>query len=421
MGDLMERNENVLSLQNLLISDTLSSDAVNGITEMIRREKDKERLVFLYHNYTIGGPFKSKGRTVYRTRAPWMPSKSIQRNSYAALMSALYEHYFEEPQKPQKTKPVDTVKEMFERMLAEYEEQELVSHLTLVHYRSDWKKHIVDTGCEWLNSPIREVKAEQIYAHYRKITAGARLPRATFKNAKTVVNAVFDYAIIHDIPCVRARDIDTRRLKFAPKKDKWEGVYTVSDRKKILDACEQASPTVYTKAIELMFCLDIRIGELRALYKEDVDLERRTIFVGHQMVDVKTDKVNRHSERVDIMKGGQEAGKRTEPLSERAISVIQWLFDAYPDTEWLLPSSGDNTPIRLHRFNDNLKRICKKAGVKYFSSHGIRFHVISSMYDAGISEKEIQRLSGHTTSNMTRYYNRSLGSFEDDKIRKVLG
>ncbi len=88
---------------------------------------------------------------------------------------------------------------------------------------------------------------------------------------------------------------------------------------------------------------------------------------------------------------------------------------------YIIPSKGDNTPIYLHRFNDNLKRVCDLAEVKYYSSHGIRFHIISAMYDAGVDEKEIQRLSGHTTANMTRHYNKSIKeATEDEKIRRIL-
>ena len=118
----------------------------------------------------------------------------------------------------------------------------------------------------------------------------------------------------------------------------------------------------------------------------------------------------------------KDAGKRVHPLSEGAVKVIKELFDMYPDSDWLLPSKGNNTPIRLHRFNDTLKRVCEKAGVKYFSSHGIRFHNISALYDAGIEEKEIQRLSRHKTATMTRHYNKSISTTcKDDRIRQVLG
>lgn len=407
----MENGLDIATLQSILSCGNLTSDTTGELSSMLRKEK--ERKVLERHNFKISGPFHMSGnRIYYTTRALWLPSKKITRYTYAELIDALYDHYFSE----------HTVNDVYKQMLEEYENNNVVAHLTLIHYRSDWKKYIVDKDCAWLNIPINNVLPEQIYEHYRLLTADGTMKRSTFNNVKSIVNAVFNYAIIHNIPCIKASDVDTRRLNFAPAEDKWEGVYTLADRKKILDVCENEKPTVYIKAIELMFCLDIRIGELRALYKEDVDLERKTVFIGHQMVDVQTSKANRHSVRTDIMKGKKDAGKRMQPLSKRAVSVIEELFELNPNSDWLLPSKGENSPIRLHRFNDNLKRVCEKAGVKYFSSHGIRFHNISAMYDAGISEKEIQRMSGHTTAQMTRHYNRSIASgCEDAKIREVLG
>lgn len=409
-----DMDEKILALQSLLSCDTVGSEVTNAVLDVIRREKENK--VLKVHKYKISGPIVTKKQVIWSTRCPWLSYPKINRSSYEDVIDFLYEHYFGDDNDN------ITVQEVFEKMMAEYEQNNVLAYLSIVHYKADWKKHIVEKGCEWLDKPIKNVKPSQVFDHYRKITANCVMKRSTFNNVKTVVNAVFDYAIIHDIPCIKARSVDTKRLRFAPEKDKWEGVYSLVDRQKILNTCEKEKPTVYTKAIELMFCLDIRIGELRALYKEDVDLDKKTIYIGHQMVDVKTDKVNRYSERTDIMKGKTEAGKRTQPLSKRAVSVIEWLFEHYPNSDWLLPSNTLKTPIRTHRFNDNLKRICEKAGVKYFSSHGIRFHNISAMYDAGISEKEIQRMSGHTTSAMTRHYNKRLsGACEDEKIRAVLG
>jgi hypothetical protein len=43
------------------------------------------------------------------------------------------------------------------------------------------------------------------------------------------------------------------------------------------------------------------------------------------------------------------------------------------------------------------------------------------MYDAGINEKDIQRMSGHNTADMTRHYNKSIKeATEDEKIRRIL-
>lgn len=165
--------------------------------------------------------------------------------------------------------------------------------------------------------------------------------------------------------------VSTRTLTFAAKNDKWDGVYSDIERRKILDYCSALEkPTVYTKAIELIFCLDIRVGELRALQWDDIDLENKKVKIAHQMVDRPSETANRHAVRSDIMKGAKEAGKRVQPLSKHALGVINWLLENNGGNEWVLPNKGGKEPITTNRINENLKRICNKLGIKYYSSHG---------------------------------------------------
>ncbi len=408
----MDERDQITALQSLLSCDTLNSDVTGAISQMVRKEKIKQ--VLQVHKYKISGPFGKK-QVYYTTRCPWVESQKVNRSSYDDLIDYLYEHYFDSIDKI-------TVREVYAQMIQEYEKTHVLSNLTLAHYKADWNKYVVGKEAKWLDKPIAKVLTGQVYEFYRILTAGGEMKHSTFCNVKTVINAVFDYAINNDIPCIKTSLISTNKLPFAPVSDKWDGVYSTEDKQKILAACEKSKPTVYTKAIELMFCLDIRIGELRALQKGDVDLENRTVKIAHQMVDVKTDKVNRHAVRSNIMKGKKEAGKRVAPLSDRAIRVIKWLNSNCSNSIWLLPNRNGHEPIYTNRFNENLKKICDQAGVKYFSSHGIRFHNISAMYDAGIDEKTIQRLSGHTTPEMTRHYNKAIDrTYDDAKIRAVLG
>ncbi|MCR5237022.1 MAG: site-specific integrase [Lachnospiraceae bacterium] len=405
---------NLIALQSMVSSGNLDTEDTNSVLKMIRKEKEKQ--VLQSHKYKISGPFKTGKQVYFTTRCPWLPSKKLNRNNYNDIIDELYEHYYGS------TNDRITVREVYERMIKDYEDNNKKNHLTLVHYKADWDKYVVGKGAKWLDKPIAGVLSSQVFEFYSDLTANEAMLKSTFTNVKTVINAVFDYAINNDIPCIKASEVSIKTLKFAQKDDKWKDVYTYEDKKKILSVCEQTKPTVYTKAVELMFCLDIRIGELRALRKEDVNMDARTIYIGHQMVDRQTDTANRHPVRVNIMKGGKEAGKRYIPLSDRAIGIIRWLNDHYSYSVWLLPNKTGKGPIYTNRFNENLERLCKKAGVKYFSSHGIRFHNISALYDAGVEGGEIQRISGHTSERTTMSYKRKVSNTcEDDKIRAVLG
>lgn len=201
----METNENILSLQSILSCDNLSVGVTDELNLMLRREKEKK--VKKLHKYSISGPHKSGNRTLYKTRAPWLPSKTLNRNNYNDLIDALYDHY------KQSFHLDPSVQQIFEQMIDEYEKDGILTNLTLAHYKADWNKHMVESGCEWLDKPIKDVLPGQIYDYYRHLTAGGKMKRSTFNNLKSVVNAVFNYAYNHNIPCTKASLVDTRRKR----------------------------------------------------------------------------------------------------------------------------------------------------------------------------------------------------------------
>jgi integrase len=55
-----------------------------------------------------------------------------------------------------------------------------------------------------------------------------------------------------------------------------------------------------------------------------------------------------------------------------------------------------------------LKKLCKKAGVKYFSYHALRHFSASKLAEAGAPLTDIQEILGHTTARTTSIYLRSL-------------
>ncbi len=76
-----------------------------------------------------------------------------------------------------------------------------------------------------------------------------------------------------------------------------------------------------------------------------------------------------------------------------------------------------------NRFNQNLKKACEGAGIPYLSSHKIRFSMVTSMYEASISEKVIQSWAGHNNITTTRHYDRRSKEIKmtPDEMKRVFG
>ena len=70
--------------------------------------------------------------------------------------------------------------------------------------------------------------------------------------------------------------------------------------------------------------------------------------------------------------------------------------------------------MRLNRY-EHLRQLCKTCGVKYLSSHKIRFYGATELYDAGVKPEQIRRITGHTTLAMTEHYNRTSGKIYVNK------
>ena len=68
-----------------------------------------------------------------------------------------------------------------------------------------------------------------------------------------------------------------------------------------------------------------------------------------------------------------------------------------------------------------VKRYAKAAGLdeKLFSAHSLRAGLITSAYDAGVSEDATMRQSRHKNARMSRRYDRSKKQFRNNAAAKV--
>ena len=235
------------------------------------------------------------------------------------------------------------------------------------------------------------------------IAAGRSVTRSSFANARSLMNSIFDYAADQDyILSNPARLVSSRGLKFKIP-DHQDEIYTNEEREKIM-AVAIRKDHVYARAVVSMFCMNIRIGELRALKKDAVDFDLQEVYIHREMVRSKDENGKTIHVCVNHTKSGIAEGNRYQPLSELATKILKLQMDKAPDGEYLFMENGH--PLDTTQFNRWLKRFCQEAGVRYLSSHKIRFRAVTEMYMAGFEDAQIQIASGHADPRTTDRYKR---------------
>ncbi len=310
-----------------------------------------------------------------------------------------------------------TVRSLFEEVMNNKEHDADTSSLTVSRYRQIWNKYYEDAPLADMS--ISEIKASDLKQFFKDLTAGRVMSRKNFVNIKSIFNVVFDIAVDNDIVTSNlSRNISCKDLKFKAV-DNENIRYTDEDRDKILAYLDGlAEKTGYEYGIELMFCLCVRIGELRALRWSDVDFRKHTISISREIVLRKGDDGKNHFIEVNHTKGG-EHGARVLPLSERAEKALKTLREQQVVSDHICCNAA-GSPLDGNKFNKHLKKVTEAVGIPYLSSHKIRFWSVTALARAtGGDIQTVMYAAGHVDKNTTLHYIRAVQSdTQAEKIRE---
>ena len=282
--------------------------------------------------------------------------------------------------------------------------------------RSDlvyWDEYFKDS--ELPKKRILTIGSTDIRRFCETLVGRGNIDKRQFNKAKSVLNFIFDYAqeegIVNYNP---SRNFHGKRLHYKLPKSSIDQVYSSEERETILNYVTTLPQDVYALAIRLAFCFCLRIGELRALTWDDYYEERRLIRIWHQIVREPKNGKERCDEDVPYTKSALASGERFVQVSDEAAGILSELRKLNGEKKYILNGSRNaQFSIACDHFNQFLKKICEEAGVRYLSSHKIRFYGITELYDAGVEERTIQYIAGHKDPKMTRRYDRS------QKIKKM--
>lgn len=192
---------------------------------------------------------------------------------------------------------------------------------------------------------------------------------------------------------------------------------TTEDEEKLSSYLLQSnlSQEKYKVVILIQLYTGMRIGEVLALAKDDIDFDKNIIRVR------KTLTVNRDGE-LTIKSGTKTySGKRDIPISPFLHnSLVEQIYASKNNPNNLL-FTYENRLIKPSTVNTVLKRICKQLGLsKNISNHTLRHTFGTRCIESGMAPKVVQTLMGHKDISVTlNTYTSVLNQYKEEEFGKL--
>ena len=280
-----------------------------------------------------------------------------------------------------------------------------------------WNRFFRDSAIA--NCPLSSIRTKDLIRFFRDLTKDRTYTRKCIGNARGVLNGLLSYIVEEELLDANPlRDVNFKTFTYRPEEPQSDNVYSKDDVNKLLTYIENSKPEMYGLAIRMFFNLFLRIGELKALAWEDVDWEKREIYVHRQLlIEPEYAKDMSHAPRKqvvsDLMKGYTPSGYRHEYLTDEAIEILKTARKLNPEGEFIFMPYG--RVMNTDTFNDHLRKACIACGIAYHSSHKIRFYAASTAY-TGDNIVEIGEQMGQKHVSTTMRYLRDVVQAADKAL-----
>ena len=146
----------------------------------------------------------------------------------------------------------------------------------------------------------------------------------------------------------------------------------------------------------------LRIGEILAVTRDDINLEDRTLTVNKNAIQIKNE--NGKGYMVQIQNNPKTfSGNRILSLNNTCIDAIKTLFEIFPNQEYLALNSN-NRPVTPQNAEKTFSQILKICNIdsKGRKCHALRHTFATKLFEQGVDVKMVSHILGHSSSSFTR-------------------
>jgi len=255
-----------------------------------------------------------------------------------------------------------------------------VKHSTQKYYGYMLRVHL----CPMLGEMQLRLISRDVVQNFLSAKQRAGLSWKTVKHLRTVLGTVMGAAENADL--ITANPVRKTRL---PRRGLVKEKVSIAPEKirELLEALPEPSRSL----ARLLVFTGLRIGELLALRRRNVDLNRGVLRVTETVYDGHFDEPKTARSR------------RSVPLGAKSIEILSALMPVESNPEALVFATRTGTPFDRHNLlNRQFKPTCKKLGLVGVNWHWLR-HANATLLDAvGTPLGTVQALLGHSSSEITR-------------------
>ncbi|MCQ2505754.1 MAG: site-specific integrase [Lachnospiraceae bacterium] len=391
MEEIQKKPENTQELLNYLSSQyKIDLDAVQSELDMLKNTK--------YREMHTGAIWEGKNHKWYtyigedrKTR------KLVKRNSEEDLEEFLTEYYKSLVETP-------TFEMVFHKFIERKKERGEIRLSSYDRYINQFKKYFLknEKAKKLINKKVSFIDADDLDECLYPSIKALNMSSKEFNAMCGIVRGVMKYAVQKRYSSFNVTtyldSFDRPKNGFrSTKKSPKEESFSISETNLLLEYLLKEGD-VRSLGLVLLFETGLRVGELAALKKSDVNDD--LISVTRTEIHYKNEATGKN--KIDIEDFTKtDAGERQVTVRELGKAVLAQLLARNPESEWLL-TDDDGKRICESGFRRKIYRACDAVGIPRRSPHKIRKTYATNLIYSGVNEEVVKYLMGHSDISTTR-------------------